>query len=164
MAKKGVDEKAGFPIIRSNASDVSWMFGLAAALATYRSAEKPLGHRIKVVNGGETVRTIIKLMECIMDQLMLTFPREKRAAMARQAQHLYFHIDVCKPVIDENNGHYYLAARDVDTLIDAAHEQCKLCSHPAGCSRCQLGKTLDAVVPQSRGAKESWATIDVSLE
>ena len=156
-------KKTDIPIIRSRRDDVTWLFAMDASVMTFKSLIKHLGNRIEVINGQEQLETICRLGEWMIEQIMLTFPPEKRETIERQAQYMYYHVDCGRPVT-QVSGHYYMDSRHVDTMIYAAHEKCVICSHPAGCSRCELGKVFDAVLPTSRSKKESWATIDIDLD
>lgn len=48
---------------------------------------------------------------------------------------------------------------NLDVLISAAHEYCKMCDK--NCDKCKLGKALDGMIGNERQKGESWSMIDI---
>lgn len=152
-------------IIRSNSHDTKWWFALTAAARTMDLIREHLGDRLKIINGMDTAGRLYDESEQLVADLLSTYPPEKHEAMLRQLQHVYFHIDVGRPVLKET-ANTIIDVDQLGTLIDFAHaNSCRLCSHPTWCgSRCELGKVFDRILPETRGKKESWLDIDVTKD
>ena len=150
------------PIIRSNAHDIQWYLAYLASVNTLANVVEELEKRLDVLGQKEEFTNAVIELNRIGNEMIETFPVEKRRTLNNQAAAMEFQITVGPSVVRSPT----FTRIDVDvmgTLIDYAHEMnCQLCDHPRSCNQCDLGKAFDKCLPEDRGRNESWAEIDVT--
>lgn len=121
--------------------------------------------RVRLIPGGwRDLKLIRAKLQRLVDMLPCTIPREKQIAFVRTAQRTKFCIMqgplAAKPKPNEEE---VVTMRQLDALVMAAYEgKCLMCVD-GQCGRCELGKTLDAIVVTDR-ADGSWSQIDIRRE
>lgn len=155
-----------YPIIRSSSHDVNWLMILSAICSSLDSLGRELDRRIAATDNEEMLHVALHATEVMRDQILMTFPPEKRDSIQRQFGHLFVDCKTYVPIGYKSKAETVMAVDHLDTLIRYAHTMnCQICSHPTWCNkRCGLGRALDACCPEHRDRKESWQDIDVTLE
>lgn len=149
------------PEIRSNAKDVSWVLGFICAAKVLADSITNMADRYEAICAKDEIEDIRREVHQIANDLILTFPQEKRKTIRNQMNSLYFHMDVA-PIVSGKDGTKTVVEVDVlGTIMESAHDQCVLCPTPERCRTCALGRAFDRCAPQTRGKKESWADIDI---
>lgn len=146
---------------RCNSLQVNRYLLLFAIARTMQIVADGIPERIAAVNDEDLISRILVDTAKLADDLLTTYPAEKQQTMARQAGHLRIKLEATAAPIG-TKGHTLIDIGVLGTLIDNAHEQCKLCAHPERCNTCRLGKTFDRCCPEERRKGESWADINVS--
>lgn len=148
-------------IIRANNEDITSAFGLIAGLQEIKIAiNSRFAQRFKAVpNGWRNAKMIYSVMNNLLDDVLLTFPPEKLVSMQRMMPHMKFKLYCGASASKMEDDKLVLLEKDLDVLMEYAHEQCKLC-FDQDCKRCRLGKVLDGVCAYDRD-ESSWANIDI---
>lgn len=149
------------PVIRAQSQETNWLFALMASVRTMEMVDQELGKRLEAVCGREEMKELAKAASRLVNDLVMTWPVEKRQTLRKPAKYLYYQINVGIPA-GQDKTCTAVNVHTLGTVLNYAHEQCKLCVKPERCNQCDLGKALDRCVPECREKKCSWAEIDIS--
>ncbi len=94
-----------------------------------------------------------------VQRILATMPDEKVESLLRMKDHLGFRTYLDRRVADGDDGITVIRMDDLEVLISASHEYCKMCDRD--CDRCRLGKALDRVQPETREKGRSWMMMDI---
>lgn len=147
------------PVIRANRHDIDCIFGLFAGIQEWENAGQTMERRVRVIpNGWRDYKLLLHLMDRLTVSLVSTLPTEKLVSVKRMLPRMQYKVICGSQACETRKDECIVAMDDLDTLADAAHEQCKLCVEQ-NCNRCHLGKTLDRLLTYDRDGR-SWANVD----
>lgn len=149
------------PEMRARSGETNWLFALMASVKTMEQVDESLGPRLDAIAGRQELREIAKDATRLTNDLVMTWPQEKRKTLRNQARYLYYQINVGIPA-GQDKTCTAIDVHQLGVILKYAHDTCKLCVNPERCNRCELGKAFDRCVPECRGKKDSWADIDIS--
>lgn len=150
------------PIMRVNNRDFDSVLSMSAAITTIEAVGKQMEKRFRAIpNGWRDLRLVLSVTGKLLDELVATIPPEKLPNLRRMLPKVRLKLTIgpqATNAVDKDET--VIGFDDLDTLVRAAHEQCKLCVDwtRGSCDRCQLGKTLDHVIVHDRNGG-SWATV-----
>lgn len=151
---------ANIPHIRTNRRELDRILGMCACLQELECAGEEMEKRFRAIpNGWRDLRLVISKLSRLLDDILMTVPPEKLAAMQRMMPRMKFKL-VCGPQFSEaGNNDCILSSKDANILCNFAHEYCIVCSNDSACNRCPLGKVLDSILTYDRDGK-SWAYVN----
>ena len=157
-----MDNKPTVQIMRTNGQDFDRILAFFAGFAAVDEARKHLERRVRLIPGGWRDLCLVHAkLDKLTKTIMETIPPEKRRNLIKMGHRSKFHI-VLGPQATQTASadEALLGFDDLDVLVLAAREQCKMCTDwsRGKCSRCELGKTLDRVLRYDRNGKD-WDTI-----
>ena len=148
-------------IPRCNSFQMNRYMLTIAAHRTLEVIAEGIPERIDAVGANALMQSLIRGAGELSDLLLQTYPREKQETMARHAGKLCIKLEAAYAPL-EDKGRTIIDMTTLGTILDHAHEECKLCSHPSRCKSCELGKAFDKCCPEERRKGESWADIDIT--
>lgn len=153
---------ANIPHIRTNRRELDRILGMCACLQELECAGKEMEKRFRAVpNGWRDLRLIVSKLSKLLDDILLTVPPEKLAAMQRMMPRMKFKL-VCGPQASQaGNDECILSSADANILCNFAHEYCTVCSNDSACNQCPLGKVMDNILTYDRDGR-SWAFVNFS--
>ena len=113
--------------------------------------------RVDAAGIRQQLEMVCGILEGCSDRIIATFPEEKQDAMQHLREKLC--IELTSKYTTPGVGFTQCRTDIFDTLVQYAHENCKLCVNTHKCNTCKLGKALDKCTPEERGKGESWADI-----
>ena len=144
---------------RLHSNEFDRILGWGAALSEVADSAEQMERRFRAIPGGwRDVKLSIKLLEKLLDGLMMTVPPEKRRSLAFSARRQQFR-SVIGPIFAANPTPVWMPVLmdDMDQYIEAALEKCHTCID-YNCDRCKLGKAMDHCIRYDRQGK-CWAMI-----
>ena len=140
--------------------EINGVVGLFAALGAMELVEENISGRLKAVkNGMRDYRGAASALWRSLQRLLASMPDEKVESLMRMKDHLGFRTYLNRQVEQSEEGLCVLRMDDLEVLISASHELCKMCDRD--CDACRLGKALDRVEPDSREKGKSWSMMDI---
>lgn len=166
--KSAVNEKntpsptGDLPIIRGNGYDLERIRGVYAAWKELELLEKAQERRIKTIPGGwRDLKLCRTLLKKLADNMVRTLQPEKRGTVQRMGTRMFFRVWTGPEAIKTTPDEVVLLNKELDAIIEAAHDNaCKMCMQ-TNCRSCKLGKALDNVLSMDRGDR-CWSHIDLS--
>lgn len=165
MAEKLADltilrNRENIPEKPTRSYDVSATVGLMAALGAMGIAEEHIEGRLKSIkNGFRDWRAAISALNRTVDRILASMPLEKAESLLRMKDDMGFKTFLNGQAANREPGLAVIRMDDLDAIICAAHEYCKMCD--GCCDACRLGKALDHSVPETRERGQSWMMMDV---
>lgn len=116
------------PVIRANRHDIDSIFGLFAGIQEWEGAGETMERRIRAIpNGWRNYKLLLHLMDSLTVNLIATLPPEKLDSVRRMLPRMQYKVICGKQACETRADECIIAMNDIDTMADAAHEQCKLC-------------------------------------
>ena len=103
------------PEMRARSGETNWLFALMASVKTMEQVDESLGPRLDAIAGRQELREIAKDATRLTNDLVMTWPQEKRKTLRNQARYLYYQIEVDQlchtfdlfPFLYIQNNRYY---------------------------------------------------------
>lgn len=143
--------------IRASSMDIDALYGLSAAVTEMENLCERVPRRIEAINGWKKVNTIRTLLIQLVEDMAMTYPKEKLVMIHRALPNMAFRI-IRGPQASLRKDEVMMEVGNLSTIIMHAHEQCKLCLDPDGCRRCDLGRALDQSLGYDRDGT-SWQDV-----
>ena len=157
------DTKDQLPIERLHSEEVTGLYSLFAISQELINVRKRLEKRLRrIPNAWRDIAMLQTVTDKVLMRVLETMPTEKLAALRRNMKHMAYRIYLTKPLqIPEDEC--LINAHNLTTLLKSAHEyRCVACDN--NCNTCDLGKTMDQIMVQTRKRGESWSWIDIDRE
>lgn len=151
------EQRAKIKTMPTNRAQIDDYNFLKACEFDLKEAQKTLEKRVRLIPGGwRDLRLITKVLENLLDNILLTFEPEKREHIKRNAERCQHKLIFGRPAVPQADD-YLMSKKDTAMLIHAASKQCQLClGTPQDCKQCDLGRTFDRISFVSRQNRAWW--------
>lgn len=146
---------------RCNSRQTSGYLAMLAVRRTLMVIRDDIPERLDAVGAKDAVDGMIVRTTKMAEQLLMTYPETKQRSLWDQANYVIVKLETARDP-NGSKGHTYIDTDTLGTVLEHAHESCRLCVKPERCNTCDLGKAFDKCCPEERGKRESWADIDIT--
>ena len=154
-------QKLNLPELRPRKEEIDAIIAIQVIAKELKKAETSMHKRIKSIPGGwRDFKMLLSVIEIFTMKLIYTLPLEKYKTLEALLPNIRYSITYHKKVGRSDDTISGIYTKDMDKLIAAAHENCKICD--GNCDACALGKVFDRMLYTDREPGRSYAFMDMT--
>lgn len=156
-----IRQEYGIQTMRSHPEEIDAMVALFAAQNEIYRGLETMEKRIRSIkNGYRDYKLVMNRVDALVGLLLASFQDAKLFSLVDMIRHTGYKVFFnAYAAAKEDSSLSVVKMENLDVLISAAHEYCKMCDK--NCDKCKLGKALDGMIGNERQKGESWSMIDI---